>query len=394
MPMAPMWVGPPAKPASASGVVLCSEIYQASWELPSVSFKQTFKRYSALVRDYIGGLDVRVAHRELGRDASRAWGILSREWADEPVPQGWLRRFLHRIRIIFLGLSYKLSPARRILFAVCLALALIGVQLEQSSVLLASVAGLVLILALELADRIVIRDELEIARDLQREILPHEPPAVPGYHFAFSYRTANTIGGDYYDFLPLPDGRLALVVGDASGHGIAAGLVMAIANTTLKMALDTEEHPLAVATMVNRALFRTGGSRAFMTLFCGFLETASGRLDYLSAGHPYPMLRRTDGSIVELGEGCLPLGIRDEVSPIPGTVDLEPGDLLLMYTDGIPEAVNQAGAAFGFDRLRELLVPGGTVAEVHDRVLRALAAFGGELNPADDRSLVVIARAS
>jgi serine phosphatase RsbU (regulator of sigma subunit) len=335
---------------------------------------------------------VRVAHRELGRDTSRAWGILTRERADESVPKGWLGRFLHRCRIIFLGLSYKLSPVRRMLFAVCLALALIGVQVDLPSILLASVAGLVLLLALELADRIVIRDELEVARELQREILPHTPPEVPGYQFAFSYRTANTIGGDYYDFLPMPNGRLALMVGDASGHGIAAGLIMAIANTTLKMALDTEEHPLAVATMVNRALFRTGGSRAFMTLFCGFLDPTSGRLDFFSAGHPYPMLRRTDGSIVELGEGCLPLGIRDDVSPIPGTVDLEPGDLLLMYTDGIPEAVNQAGAAFGFDRLRDLLVPGGTVTEVHDRVLRELAAFGGELDPVDDRSLVVIAR--
>jgi hypothetical protein len=357
-----------------------------------VSFKRTVKRYSVLVRDYTGGLDVRVAHRELGRDTSRAWGILTRERADESVPKGWLGRFLHRCRIIFLGLSYKLSPVRRMLFAVCLALALIGVQVDLPSILLASVAGLVLLLALELADRIVIRDELEVARELQREILPHTPPEVPGYQFAFSYRTANTIGGDYYDFLPMPNGRLALMVGDASGHGIAAGLIMAIANTTLKMALDTEEHPLAVATMVNRALFRTGGSRAFMTLFCGFLDPTSGRLDFFSAGHPYPMLRRTDGSIVELGEGCLPLGIRDDVSPTPGTVDLEPGDLLLMYTDGIPEAVNQAGAAFGFDRLRDLLVPGGTVTEVHDRVLRELAAFGGELDPVDDRSLVVIAR--
>jgi len=356
--------------------------------LPNVSFMRTVERYSALVRDYTRGL----APRELSRDASRAWGILIRERADEPVPRGPFRRFLHGVRISFLGLSYKLSPTRRMLFALCLALALIGVQLRQTSLLLASVSGLVLLLALELADRVVIRDELEVARDLQREILPRVPPEVPGYQFAFSYRTANTIGGDYYDLLPLPDGRLALVVGDASGHGIAAGLVMAIANTTLKMALDTEEHPLAVALMVNRALFRTGGSRAFMTLFCGFLEPSSGRLDYLSAGHPYPMLRRTDGSIVELGEGCLPLGVRDDVSPIPGTIDMEPGDLLLMYTDGIPEAVNQAGVAFGFDRLRDLLVPGGTVAEVHDRVLQELVEFGGELDRADDRSLVVIAR--
>ena len=130
-----------------------------------------------------------------------------------------------------------------------------------------SITGLVFLLVLELADRVVVRDELEVARELQRELMPQQAPDVPGYSFAFSYRTANTIGGDYYDFLPLPDGRLALIVGDASGHGIAAGLLMAIANSSLKLGLDLDPDPAAVADVVNRALCGTGGTRAFMTLF-------------------------------------------------------------------------------------------------------------------------------
>ena len=92
------------------------------------------------------------------------------------------------------------------------------------------------LLALELVDRVLVRDELEVARQLQRDLLPSERPDCPGYRIAHSYRTANEIGGDYYDFLPLPDGRLALVIGDASGHGMAAGLLMAIANAALKLA--------------------------------------------------------------------------------------------------------------------------------------------------------------
>ena len=354
--------------------------------------KRVIDRFSAFVRDYSEGMSVRGVHRELGRDASQAWGVLTREHAREVEPEGRLQRALYRTRIVFLGLSYKLSPARRMLFALCLVMALIGVQVARPPFLLASVAGLVLLVALELADRIIIRDELDVARDLQREILPCMPPAVAGYEFAFSYRTATTIGGDYYDFVPMPDGRLALVVGDASGHGIAAGLIMAITNATLKTALDNAGDPLVVASAVNRALCRTGGPRAFMTLFCGFLDPVSGGLHYLSAGHPFPMLRRSDGSIVELGVGCLPLGIREDVVPAPGTVVVEPGDLLLMYTDGIPEAVNAAGVAFGFDRLRELLALGGSAAEVHDRVLRAVADFGQGVKPVDDRSLIVVGR--
>ena len=104
---------------------------------------------------------------------------------------------------------------------------------------LASIVALLFLLALELVDRIRVRDELEVARELQAELLPRRVPDLPGFRFAHSYRTANEVGGDYYDFLALPDGRLALMVGDASGHGMAAGLVMAIANATWKTALWT-----------------------------------------------------------------------------------------------------------------------------------------------------------
>jgi hypothetical protein len=113
-----------------------------------------------------------------------------------------------------------------------------------------SVAGLVLLLVLELADRVVVRDELEVARELQRGLLPRQAPAVSGYDFAFSYQTANTIGGDYYDFLELEDGRLVIVIGDASGHGIAAGLLMAIANSALKLGFDADPDPVSAARSI------------------------------------------------------------------------------------------------------------------------------------------------
>jgi len=246
---------------------------------------------------------------------------------------------------------------------------------------------------LELADRVVVRDELEVARELQRELLPIEAPEIDGYSFAFSYRTANTIGGDYYDFFQIEDGRWALITGDASGHGIAAGLVMAIAGSALKLGFDRDSDPVAVTRVVNRALCRTGGSRAFMTLFCGVLEPATGRLRFVCAGHPFPLLRRAGGEILELGKGCLPLGIRFELELENHEVEIAPGDALTLYTDGVVETVSPSGETFGFERLSVALAPGGSSRAIHDRVLAQVEAFRQDEPVLDDLSLVVISRA-
>jgi hypothetical protein len=360
-----------------------------------------FRKAERLVRSSTEGFDGGDFQRLFDRDAARAYGVVTREYdrAEEPERGFW--RLLYRARILLLGLSYKLSPPRRVIFAICMILALWGMTdvdfdntptIRVAFLSLASVAGLVFLLVLELADRVVVRDELEVARQLQRELLPRDGPALAGWDFAFSYRTANTIGGDYYDFLPLADGRLAVVVGDASGHGIAAGLVMAIASSALKLGFDEDPDPVSVGLLVNRALCRTGGSRAFMTLFCGVLEPASGRFDFICAGHPYPLLRRAAGEILELGRGGLPLGIRYERELTADQVRIEPGDTLLLFTDGVFETLDGAGDSFGFDRLQAALAPGGSSRAVHDRVMEQVDAFRGDEPLYDDCSLVVLRR--
>ena len=363
--------------------------------------KQWFNQAEKFVRSYVEGMDGGEFQRLFDRDATRAWGVVTREHAGEEEPEKGFRRFFYRARIFFLGLSFKLSPARRLLFALCVLLAVLGVfgmegndfpTVRVGIIFLLSIFGLVFLLVLELADRVVVRDELEVARELQRELMPQQAPDVPGYSFSFSYRTANTIGGDYYDFLPLPDGRLALVVGDASGHGIAAGLLMAIANSSLKLGLDLDPDPAAVADVVNRALCGTGGTRAFMTLFCGILEPESGRFRFICAGHPYPILRKQGGEIVELGTGALPLGIRAGLEFAVQESVFDPGDTLVLYTDGVVETLNQAGSSFGFDRLHGALAHGGDCRIVHDRVLRELDLFRGQEFVYDDCSLAVVTR--
>jgi hypothetical protein len=342
------------------------------------------------------------------KDWKRAYAILTRDHEDDELPRSWFGRQWYRVKTFFLELSYKLSPARRLLFLLCIVLAFLGLQTDSVPVdadggeievwthpglMFIAVIGLVFLLIFELADRVQVRDELEVARQLQWDLLPQEAPPVAGYEFAFSYRSANTVGGDYYDFIELEDGRLALAVGDASGHGIAAAMLMAISNSTLRLAVDTDPSPRAVARMVNRALLGSGGPRAFLTLFYALLDPATGRFDYICAGHPYPVLRRSEGGMIRLGAGAFPLGLRPEVEVSSGTETLGRGDVLCMYSDGIPEAMGTSGNAFGFERLESLVESGGSAPEIHDRLLADLALFLGSEPLVDDLSLVVVGRA-
>ena len=131
-----------------------------------------------------------------------------------------------------------------------------------------------------------------------------------------------------------------------------------------------------------------------MTLFYALLDPVGGSMDYVVAGHPYPMLRLTNGTIVELGEGGLPLGIREELVSPTGAITIEPGEQLLLYTDGIVETLDASGVDYGYGRLRKTLEFGGSAAAIHDRIVREVSAFQGDAPALDDRSLVVVSRAA
>lgn len=358
------------------------------------------------LRSYSGGVRPGDFSRLFKREARDAYSVLTRDQEESEVKDDF-HRFLLNLKRGFLGLSYKLTPARRLLFATAMFFTLVGIfDLDFASfggrlvfttsptLHLGAIALLVLLLALELGDRVRVRDELEVARQLQRELLPESPPKVPGYRFAATYRTANDIGGDYYDFALLPDGRMAVVAGDASGHGIAAGLLMVIANSTLHLALDTDPSPEAVAGLLHRVLARTGGSRSFMTLFYGLLDPETGDLEYVCAGHPFPILRRADGRLEELGQGGFPLGLSRAPSLAASRVTLGRGEVLVIYSDGLPEAHHPArGETFGFERLRRLIWAGGSPREIQERMLGDLDLFLGEERLGDDVSLVLVGRA-
>jgi len=370
--------------------------------------RRKIQRVDAFFREYTAGLSTREFQRLFDRDAAHAYAVLTREHSGEPEPKWRLRRWLYRARLGLLGLSSKLTPARRLLFSLALVFFFIGLVksptiLFRNNVLRISVdfspfwfgvsiLSLVYLLALELVDRIRVRDELQVARELQADLLPQTVSTVTGYTFAHSYRTANEVGGDYYDVRPLADGRVALVVGDASGHGMAAGLVMAIANATLGTALDLDPSPERVLNLLNRTLCRTGTRRTFMSLFYAVLQPDLGILEYVCAGHPFPFLRRENGAIEELGQGGLPLGLHEPLPVQCHKVALRPGDLLVMYTDGLAESIDAKGRAFGYDGIQELLRSAGSPPTVHDRILAAFDRHIGEEPLRDDLTLLLMAR--
>lgn len=356
------------------------------------------------VHEYFEGVRSDDLRRLFERDATRAYRVLTRDQRT-PEPAGRARLIFHRARVLFLGMSAKLTPARRLLFVMALGFALLGMMkfravIEEARVevdlsplwFLLAVGILAFLLALELVDRVLVRDELEVARQLQRDLLPKSMPAVEGFDFAHSHRTANEIGGDYYDVRVLDDGRVLLVIGDASGHGMAAGLLMATAHAALNLAVEIDPSPQRVATLVNRVLCRTGDRHAFMSLFFSVLDPRSGELAYVCAGHPFPMLRRPSGESIELGTGGLPLGIRGDVELVTGTAQLGRGDTLLLYSDGLPEALDRSGRDFGFERLRLLVTPGGGGEGLHGRIMSALDRHLGGEPPQDDVSVLVVHR--
>jgi len=365
-------------------------------------------KFQAFVRSYTEGVEAKGVRRLLDRDAPRAIRMLVGELPEsETGKKGKAAGFFTQARLLFLGISYRLSPPRRFVFGVSVLFFILGMvridfstgrngaglRIDGSPFFLGlAFAGVTLILVLELVERVLVRDELQVARQLQQDLLPAIPPRIPGYLAAQAYGTANEIGGDYLHFAELPDGRWVLAIGDASGHGMAAGLLMALADATLRTLLELTPEPEQLAERLNRRLCHTGDRRAFMSLFYGILDPASGELRAVCAGHPYPVKVSAAGAVEELGAGGLPLGIREDLKPASIRARLEPGDLLLLYSDGLPEAVNAAGESFGFERMKSLAAPGLAPQQVVDRLLGAHRQHLGEEPLTDDWTVMALRR--
>jgi serine phosphatase RsbU (regulator of sigma subunit)/ketosteroid isomerase-like protein len=249
----------------------------------------------------------------------------------------------------------------------------------------------------EISERARIEQELRVARRIQQASLPKEVPALEGWEISPLYRPAREVGGDFYDFHPLSEGRLGLVVGDATGKGVPAALVMSTTCGMLQLAAqasDPSSSPGEVLKRVNEALLVRIPSNMFVTCFYAILDPRIGSLSYANAGHDLPYLWH-DGDAEELRATGLPLGLMPGMSYEQMETVLDAGESALFYSDGLVEAHDPKGEMFGFPRLRALVAEHGEEGSLEEALLEELYSFVGEgWEQEDDITLLTLRRST
>jgi serine phosphatase RsbU (regulator of sigma subunit) len=239
-----------------------------------------------------------------------------------------------------------------------------------------------------------IEQELKVARRIQQASLPEEVPTLEGWQIEPYYQQAKEVGGDFYDFLELPNGRLGLVVGDATGKGVPAALVMASARSMLRAVAQGSESPGDVLGRVNDSLVTDIPSNMFVTCFYAILDPKSGSLRYANAGHDLPYLWH-GGNAEELRARGMPLGLMPGMSYEQKEIVLEPRDNALLYSDGLVEAHDPKGEMFGFPRLRALVAEHGEERSLEEALLEELYSFVGDgWEQEDDITLLTLRRST
>jgi phosphoserine phosphatase RsbU/P len=357
------------------------------------------------------GLAVSQLWSQFESEARASYRLYSRD-VEAKTPEGLTTRgrHLHVIKEFFWAVFEKLSPARRVLLLFALILLLIphtAFQLAGQGNKVYSVefdlhfwGGLILLLLLilEIGDRVVMKRDLQIAREIQTWLLPGAPPQIPGLAIAYSTRPANTVAGDYYDVFPRPgkttaENRVVLAVADVAGKSIPAAMLMATFQASLKTLSTAQVALPELAANMNRyACTNSQGGLRFTTAFLAEYDPVNRRLDYINAGHNNPILRRANGQIERLDVGGLPFGIQPEGLYQAGNVTLTPGDWLIIFTDGLVEAINSGDEEYGETRVRIALEAGMSLEpkDVLKRLMTDLDLFVGNTPQHDDVTCMLL----
>lgn len=236
--------------------------------------------------------------------------------------------------------------------------------------------------------------ELELATEIQQRFQPSAPPQIDGYQFQGISFSCYEIGGDYYDFVPRHDGRMLIALGDVSGKGTAAALLMSSLHAAIHAQVSAKSSLDETINSVNQYLAENTPANRFVTLFAAELDPRSGVLQYINAGHNPPLIGRADGSIAQLSSGGFPLGIMPSAEFEVGETKLEPGESLVVYSDGVSEANNIRNEEFGLERLSEVVRKNlaASAAGMRDKVESALSAFTQTAPANDDITLVIVKR--
>ena len=341
----------------------------------------------------------------------------------------WHKRALRYIQGFFLAFTMRLSPARRVIYGLALATCVIGllqlfdgldvlsmrmpfplnfvrvgipgpVFADGTIWLLVGFLLMNLLVLLEVADRLSLKRDLEVAREIQQAMLPDGMWSGSGVEAFGLTKPANTVGGDFYDILPQPDDTLIVALGDVAGKASPAALLMALLLAMLRTLVD-ERLPIAdLVRRLNLQICKHAPPSRFITLFVASFDVRTGNLQFVNAGQTPPLLRRHNGAIERLTSGGTALGMFDGSIYEAGHAVLAPGDALVMYSDGITEAEDPAGIAFdeaGLERTLALYpgtFPEATAASVGQAIFDAVERHRRDSRLADDLSVLVLSRLS
>jgi phosphoserine phosphatase RsbU/P len=357
------------------------------------------------------GLEVSQLWSQFEGEARASYRLYSRD-VEAKTPEGLTNRGhrLHVVKEFFWAVLEKLSPARRVLLLaalVCLIIPHAGFSYNGEGGKITSVefdlhfwGGLLLfiLLVLEIADRVVMKRDLQIAREIQTWLLPGAPPQIPGLVIAYTTRPANTVAGDYYDVFPRPgrrpeENRVVLAVADVAGKSIPAAMLMATFQASLKT-LSTAQValPELVSNMNKYACSNSQGGLRFTTAFLAEYDPVRRTVDYINAGHNNPILRRSNGTIERLDVGGLPLGIQPDAKYELASISLAPGDWLVIFTDGLVEAENAHQEEYGETRVLSAIAACAamTPSEMLKRLMAELDSYVGQTPQHDDVTCMLL----
>jgi len=372
----------------------------------SPGFVDWLKQYWERITE---GLEISQLWKQFKSDAEVSFRFYRKDFDARSPHEQRGKNILHTIQEFTWALLEKLSPARRVLLllgVVILFFGGIGFNYTDKegvvhgiSIDLHFYAGLILlvVLMLEVADRVVMKRDLEIARDIQSWLLPTKPPQIQGLEMAFATRPANTVAGDYYDVFSRTPGssetQFLLAIADVAGKSIPAALLMATFQASLKTLSATQcSLSTLVANLNQYACTNSQGGLRFTTAFIAEFDPTTRVLTFVNAGHNAPILKRASGEIERLTNGGLPLGIVAESAYETGSLVLQAGDWLIIFTDGLVEAENSARDEYGETRLLALLKGDSTITadDLLHRIMIDLDSFVGAASQHDDVTCVLV----
>ena len=376
-------------------------------------------RAKSFFDQYTGDLTPGEFQRLFRRDTAEAYRYFTRgSQADRLAAQPWYRRYPQQARLVFAAFTMRLSPARRVLYGLALVTTIIGALMlfrgigaswllvvpvigpqwvEGTGWLLIGFILMNLLMLMEVADRLSLKSDLEVARDIQLAMLPSGTREAHQTAVAGVTRPANTVGGDFYDVLPLADGRMAIALGDVAGKGSPAALLMALLVAMMRTLVDEGLELPRLMTRLNAQVARQSPGSRFITLFCGFYDPRDGSLEYVNAGHLPPLLCCRDGAVEHVagdGAGGLALGMFEQAAYDAHRTTIEPGDTLVLFSDGITEAENPAGVAFDESGLEGVIAArlADDPETLGRAVLTAVERHAGDARLADDLTVLVLKR--